>query len=53
MSKSLRKTGGIFLVLCLLVSMLPMDGLSVGTVMAAENGKLQNGNFSEVRTAGQ
>lgn len=47
MSKSLRKTGGIFLVLCLLVSMLPMDGLSVGTVMAAENGKLQNGNFSE------
>lgn len=47
MSKGLRKTVGIFLVLCLLVSMLPMDGLSVGTVMAAENGKLQNGNFSE------
>ena len=47
MSKSLRKTVGIFLVLCLLVSMLPMDGLSVSTAMAAENGKLQNGNFSE------
>ncbi len=47
MSKRWRKTVGIFLALCLLVSMIPMDGLSTDSVMAAENGTLQNGEFSK------
>ena len=36
-----------FGLLCLLVSVIPMDGLLTDIAMAAENGTLQNGDFSE------
>ncbi|RKI41949.1 hypothetical protein D7V86_08345 [bacterium D16-51] len=47
MSKRWRKTVGIFLALCLMLSVIPIDGLLAGSVMAAENGTLQNGEFSK------
>lgn len=47
MSKRWRKAVGVFLALCLLISVIPMDGLLTDIVMAAENGTLQNGDFSE------
>lgn len=43
MKNTLKKTVGIILSLCLLFSMLPLDYLPQGAVMAAANGTLQNG----------
>lgn len=47
MKKRLQKAVGILLSLCLLLSAFPIDGGLPDTVMAAENGTLQNGALAE------
>ncbi len=46
MKRRLKRAAGILLSLCLLLSAIPMDSYSLGSIMAAENGTLQNGELS-------
>ena len=45
MKKTLKKAVGIFLSLCLLLSVFPADSWLSGTAMAAANGALKNGEL--------
>ncbi len=46
MKKTLKKAVGIFLSLCLLLSVFPADSWLSGTAMAAANGALKNGELT-------
>lgn len=47
MKRMWKRAAAMLLSLCLSLTMVPVDGMSLGVVMAAANGTLVNGELSE------